>query len=95
MHARYGKQMHAWPALIGELRQAISENISPNDPRAQQLATRWMELFCAYAGNDPATHARIREAYAAEPELRNGSVVDDTLLGYIRRAIESTKAGVR
>ncbi|WEN13619.1 MerR family transcriptional regulator [Rhodanobacter sp. AS-Z3] len=94
MHANYGKQMYAWPSLIGELRQAIAANIPPEDSRAQPLAKRWMELFCAYAGNDPATHARIREAYAAEPELRSGSAVDGTLLDYVRRAIASTKADV-
>ncbi|MGY3038901.1 DNA-binding transcriptional MerR regulator [Rhodanobacter sp. TND4EL1] len=92
MRAHYGKQMHAWPALIAELRQAIAENTPPDDPHAQQLAARWMELFRAYAGDEPQTHARIREAYAREPELRSGSAVDDTLLGYIRQAIGSMKS---
>ncbi|WP_426689879.1 MerR family transcriptional regulator [Rhodanobacter ginsengiterrae] len=91
MRAYYGKQMHAWPALIAELRQAVAENIPPDNPHAQQLATRWMELFRTYAGDDPVTHARIREAYAQEPELRSGSAVDDTLLGYVRQAIDSMK----
>lgn len=89
MRAHYGKQLHAWPALIAELRQAIAENVPPDDPHAQQLAARWMELFRAYAGDDPVTHARIRQAYAREPELRSGSAVDDTLLGYVRQAIDS------
>ncbi|WP_426702889.1 MerR family transcriptional regulator [Rhodanobacter sp. Col0626] len=87
MHSHYGRQMYAWPPLIAELRQAIAENLPSDDQHAQQLARRWMELFRAYAGDDPATHARIREAYAKEPELRSGSAVDDTLLDYVRQVL--------
>jgi DNA-binding transcriptional MerR regulator len=52
-------------------------------------------LFRAYAGDDPATHARIREAYAKEPDLRSGSAVDDALLGYVRESIASMQASHR
>jgi MerR family transcriptional regulator, thiopeptide resistance regulator len=87
MRASYGRQMYAWPPLIADLRKAIDENLPVDDPHVQQLASRWAELFRAYAGDDPATHARIREAYAKEPDLRSGSAVDDTLLDYVRRAL--------
>ncbi|PWK92724.1 MerR family transcriptional regulator [Fulvimonas soli] len=92
MRAHYGKQMHAWPELIAELRGALADRVPANDPRVQAMARRWMELFRAYAGDDPATHARIREAYAKEPELRSGSAVDDALLGYVREALASSGA---
>jgi DNA-binding transcriptional MerR regulator len=91
MRANYGKQMYAWPPLIAELRRAIADGMPPEDPRAQQMAARWMELFRAYAGDDAATHARIREAYATEPELRSGSAVDDALLDYVRQALARVK----
>ncbi|EIL91444.1 MerR family transcriptional regulator [Rhodanobacter spathiphylli] len=88
MGEHYGRQMYAWPPLIAELRQAIADHVPADDPHAQRLASRWMELFRAYAGDDPATHARIRQAYAREPDLRSGSAVDDTLLDYVRQAVE-------
>jgi MerR family transcriptional regulator, thiopeptide resistance regulator len=87
MRANYGRQMYAWPVLIADLRKAMAENTPASDPNVQQMARRWMELFRAYAGDSPATHARIREAYAKEPDLRSGSAVDDTLLGYVREAL--------
>jgi MerR family transcriptional regulator, thiopeptide resistance regulator len=87
MRANYGKQMYAWPPLIADLRKAIDERLPANDPHVQQLASHWAELFQAYAGHDPATHARIREAYAREPDLRSGSAVDDTMLDYVRQAL--------
>jgi hypothetical protein len=47
-----------------------------------------MQLFIVYAGEDPATHARIREAYANEPDLRSGSAVDETLFAYVRASLD-------
>lgn len=89
MRANYGKQMDAWPELIADLRQAMLDHVPASEPRVQQMARRWMELFREYAGDDPATHARIREAYAREPELRSGSAVDDALIAYLREATAS------
>lgn len=89
MRANYGAQMYDWPPLIAEVRGAINAGVPPTDPHAQQLARRWMELFRTYAGDDPATHARIREAYANEPDLRSGSSVDPAMLAYVRSAIEA------
>jgi len=87
MRANYGKQMYAWPMLIADLRKAMEENTSANDPNVQKMAQRWMELFRAYAGDSPVTHARIREAYAKEAGLRSGSAVDNSLLDYVREAL--------
>lgn len=84
MRANYGRDMYAWPPLIAALRKAMAAGTPAGDPQVQGLGRRWMELFRAYAGDDPATHARIREAYAKEPDLRSGSAVDDTLLAYVR-----------
>lgn len=89
MRANYGKQMYAWPMLIADLRKAMEANTPASDLNVQQMAGRWMELFRAYAGDSPVTHARIREAYAREPNLRSGSAIDDALLGYVREALGS------
>lgn len=88
MRANYGKQMYEWPSLIAALRKAIAVGTPTDDPQVQQLANRWMELFCAYAGNDPVTHGRIREAYAREPDLRSGSAVDRELFNYVQQTLE-------
>ena len=89
MRANYGRQMYAWPLLIADLLKAKAANTPTDDPLVRQLAMRWMGLFREYAGDDPATHAKIREAYAKEPELRSGSAVDDALLAYVREALAS------
>ena len=87
MRANYGRQMYDWPPLIADLRKAMTKGVPAADPHVQRLARRWMELFRAYAGDEPATHSRIRAAYAKEPDLRSGSAVDDPLIVYVRQAI--------
>ena len=89
MRANYGRQMYDWPPLIAGVRNAMNAGTPPSDPHVRQLAQRWMELFRAYAGDDPATHARVREAYANEPDLRSGSTVDQAMLAYVRQASQA------
>ncbi|HET6432168.1 MerR family transcriptional regulator [Dyella sp.] len=92
MRQHYGKQMYAWPELIAALRTALADGVPAHDPAVQAMAQRWMAMFREYAGDDPATHAKIREAYLREPDLRSGSAVDDALLAYVREAATSTIA---
>lgn len=87
LSANYFKRMHEWPPLIAELREAMAGGVAPEDDSVQALAQRWMALFCSYAGNDPATHQKIRDAMGREPGLRRGTWVDEPLLDYLRRAM--------
>ena len=92
LRANYGRQMYEWPPLIADLRKAMDAAVPVDSPHVRQLAQRWMTLFRAYAGDNPATHARIREAYAREPDLRSGSMVDASLFAYLREALEGIQA---
>ncbi|RUL70269.1 MerR family transcriptional regulator [Dyella choica] len=88
MRENYGRDMYEWPPLIAALIKARDAGTPSDDPHVLELARKWLKLFTAYAGNDPATHARIREAYANEPDLRSGSGVNESLFGYVRAAME-------
>ncbi|WP_049622177.1 MerR family transcriptional regulator [Frateuria defendens] len=92
MRAHYGAQMHAWPPVIAALRKAMDEGMPPTGTEARRLAGQWMTLFRGYAGDDPATHARIREAHAREPDLLHGSWVDPPLLDYLRAILAQAPA---
>jgi hypothetical protein len=85
--ANYGRRSHEWPPLIAKVQKAIDAGTQPTDPLAQDLAAQWMDLFCSYAGTDPATHAKIRQAHAVEPALRQGTFVTEKLLDFLRPAI--------
>ncbi|HUA81677.1 MAG TPA: MerR family transcriptional regulator [Dyella sp.] len=88
MRQNYGRDMYDWPPLIAALRKARDAGISPDDPQVLDLARKWMRFFTAYAGENPATHVRIREAYTHEPDLRSGSAVDENLSAYVRASLE-------
>ena len=87
MRAHYGESAMAWPQLMGDVRDAIDAGARPDSPEGRALAQRWLTLFCSYAGNDPATHAKFRHAMMNEPSLTKDSWIDDTLIGFVREAM--------
>ncbi|KAB0649659.1 MerR family transcriptional regulator [Burkholderia diffusa] len=87
MRAHYGARAMEWPQLMGDVRDAIDAGARPDSPEGRALAQRWLDLFRSYAGNDPATHAKFRDAMMTEPALTKDSWVDDTLLAFIREAM--------
>ncbi|TAJ80548.1 MAG: MerR family transcriptional regulator [Gallionellaceae bacterium] len=91
MRANYVSGTSEFPALVAEVYQHLEDGIAPDDPRMRQLTLRWMGLVRAYAGDDPATQAKLREAMAQHPELLEGSGIDARLLGYVRQAMASLR----
>lgn len=89
MRANYGKRAMEWPQLMADARDAIEVGVAPASPEGHALARRWLELFRSYAGDDPATQLKFREALANEPELMTGTYADDALLGFVREAMQS------
>jgi MerR family transcriptional regulator, thiopeptide resistance regulator len=87
LRENYLKRTHEFPELIAAIRQHMEDGTAPDDPQIRPLALHWLELFRSYAGDNPETHAKIREANAKEPELLQGSLVDEQLLGYIKEAM--------
>lgn len=72
--------------LIAELRQARRDGLAADAEPVQQLA-RWLALFRAYAGDNPKTQQKIREANQREPSLMQGTWVDEDLLHYLGQAV--------
>lgn len=87
MRANYGKRAMEWPQLMADVRDAIESGATPDSAEALALARRWLDLFRSYAGDDPATQLKFREALQREPELTKGAWVDETLLAFIREAM--------
>ncbi|CAB3745868.1 MerR family transcriptional regulator [Burkholderia sp. MSh2] len=87
MRAHYGERAMEWPQLMGDVRDAIEAGAQPGSPQGRALAQRWLDLFCSYAGHDPATHAKFRRALATEPLLTQDSWADETLIGFVREAM--------
>lgn len=92
MRAHYHDRAGEWPALMARVRDAIDAGQAPDSAAGRELARQWLELFCSYAGNDPATHAKFRHALMTEPELTAGTWADDATLAFMRQAMGALTA---
>lgn len=92
MRAHYHDRAGEWPALMARARDAIDAGQAPDSAAGRELARQWLELFCSYAGNDPATHAKFRHALMTEPELTAGTWADDATLAFMRQAMGALTA---
>jgi len=95
MRQHYGETFGAWPPLLAALRKAMGNGVSPDEPEARTLGQRWMTLFRLYAGDDPGTHERIRQAHANEPDLTDSSWADEALIGYLRTILATLQTAPR
>lgn len=91
MRANLGKRSAEWPPLIAKVRTAMQQGAAPDAPEAQALARHWFELFRSFAGDDPATQAKIRTALANEPGLTEPGYVDAAMREYIRLAMNALR----
>lgn len=92
LRENYGKRSCEWPELLAAIRQHMEDGSDPQSPAMRQLAGQWLELFRSYAGDDPATQAKIRAIHEAEPDLQAGTFIDPALLAYVRRAMAGLQA---
>jgi DNA-binding transcriptional MerR regulator len=95
LRENYFKRTHEYPELIATIRQYMEDGVAPDDPKMRPLALHWLELFRSYAGDNPETQAKIRAANANEPELRDGTWIDQRLLGYVIEAMAQLKPYLR
>lgn len=93
MRANLGKRDAEWPPLIARVRTAIDNGCAPDSPEARTLALAWFDLFRSFAGDDPATQQKIRQALQNEPGLRQSGMVDDAMRDFIRAAMGALQAG--
>lgn len=86
MAANIDEHSAQWPPLIAAVAKAIDLGVAPGSAEGQRLAFKWLALFRSYAGDDPQTHARIRQAHQQEPELNVGSFVTPAMIKFVQEA---------
>ncbi|MGY5956836.1 MerR family transcriptional regulator [Kosakonia sp. BK9b] len=87
--AHYFDRMMEWPALVAKLHVAQREGVDPQSEEAQRLANHWLELFESYAGTDPQTQQKFRNAMQHEPHLMKGTWMTPEVLHWLQRAIDA------
>lgn len=92
MRANFGKRDAEWPPLVAQVRTAMDEGHAPDSPQARALALAWFDLFRSFAGDQPATQQKIRQALQDEPALRQSGMVDERMSAFISAAMQALRA---
>jgi DNA-binding transcriptional MerR regulator len=92
MRANFGKRDAEWPPLVAQVRTAMDEGHAPDSPQARVLALAWFDLFRSFAGDQPATQQKIRQALQNEPALRQSGMVDERMRAFISAAMQALRA---
>jgi DNA-binding transcriptional MerR regulator len=69
-----------WPVMFAEAQELLERGAAPDSPEMQDFCSRWIALFQAVWGKDPAIRARIRDIHALEPDLMAGSGLQGELM---------------
>jgi DNA-binding transcriptional MerR regulator len=62
-----GPQM--WADLFADVKSAMDAGVPPEDPKAQELARRWLALVTAFTGGDPGIFKSLRNMYQNEDNV--------------------------
>lgn len=63
------KAPQMWADLHNDVKAAMDAGIPPEDPRAQALAQRWLDLVTAFTGGDPGIFNSLRNMYQSETNV--------------------------
>lgn len=85
--AHYFDRLMEWPPLVVKLHQACRDGLSPTGEEGQALVAHWQMLFESYAGTDPRTHNKFRQAMQAHPQLLKGTWMTPEVLGWLQQGI--------
>jgi DNA-binding transcriptional MerR regulator len=92
LRANIGKRSAEWPGLVAQVRNAMDAGHAPDAPEVRPLAQHWFDLFRSYAGDNPATQMKLRQALENEPALTNGGWVDAPMRAFMRQAMAALRA---
>lgn len=85
--AHYFDRMMEWPPLVARLNEAVRNEASPQGEEGQAIAAAWLTLFSSFAGTDPRTQMKFRQAMAEEPHLSKGTWMTTPMLAWLQQAI--------
>ena len=85
--AHYFDRMMEWPPLVAKLHAARAKGVDPASEEAKALAAQWLALFTSFAGENPQTHQKFREAMSREPALTVGTWMTPEVLGWLQQAV--------
>ena len=80
-----------WPQLIARLQEEMAKGADPASETVQKLAKRWQELIQEFTGGDTGIESSLRNMYGQEPQLREQTGMDPSLMQFVAKANAAAK----
>ncbi|CAH5307556.1 Nodulation protein NolA [Enterobacter cloacae] len=80
-----------WSGLVAEVNTLLEQHVPVTDPRARDLATRWMERLEQDTAGKPEFLTRLNEMHSAEPQMQAQTGITPEMTDYITRAFAESK----
>jgi len=75
-----------WPQLIARMQEEMTKGTDPASETVQALAKRWQELLQEFTGGDAGIESSLRNMYGQEPQLRQQTGMDPSLMEFVAKA---------
>jgi DNA-binding transcriptional MerR regulator len=72
-----------WPPLVEAVRELMCAQVPCSDPRAKEIARRWLDLSKQTMGDDPRFFAKLCTMHRTEFSVQTLTGVDGEMLDYI------------
>jgi hypothetical protein len=83
-----------WSGLVAEANTLLKQHIPVTDPRAMDLATRWMERLEQDTAGKPEFLTRLNEMHSVEPQMQVQTGITPEMTDYITRAFAESKLNI-
>lgn len=81
-----------WPRLMEEVRVEMEKGTPPEDPKARELARRWMGLVNEFTGGNPGIERSLGNLWNEETEVHGIETAGAREMGeYISKAMAASK----
>lgn len=80
-----------WAAMVAEANALLEQHVEVADPRAMDLATRWMLRLEQDTAGKPEFLTRLNEMHSVEPQMREQTGITPEMIDYVTRAFAESK----
>jgi len=80
-----------WTVLVEEANALLKQHVEVADPRAMDLATRWMLRLEQDTAGKPEFLTRMNEMHNVEPQMREQTGITPEMIDYVTRAFAESK----
>ncbi|MCZ3382019.1 MerR family transcriptional regulator [Kosakonia sp. SOY2] len=83
-----------WAQMVSEVQTLLAQKCPVDDPRAMELATRWMTRLEQDTANKPEFLTRLNEMHRVEPQMREQTGITQEAVDFITHSFAESKLAI-